>query len=301
MVSSAPQGLYSHSIIRLSSPLGWTGDEVSELGLRVVGAVASSWPDPIVGLRLGKWKYVLTTGIGYSGLSMGLFATLDIECAVRRVVPLFGFGTDGKLESWVPDGGSWDFWHKENWRRQSASLMHWTVHGHWGQWTLEPWSGVIFWGIHPGLHGSSMHFTHRAYGTCARTGNDRDKPRKKPHQIGLTHLGEDLSECNVHLLSHLGPLVLLIPGQLQLKLSPGLGNCLQLPKGCVEAECLLSLPAHISMGVEGGGRDWQWYKGRQMMAITWVLPQGLCKEWDDFYPISLLLLLQDSLGARVQE
>ena len=28
------------------------------------------------------------------------------------------------------------------------------------------------------------------------------------------------------------------------------------------------------MGVWGGGRDWQWYKGEQTMVLTWAFPRG---------------------------
>ena len=70
-----------------------------------------------------------------------------------------------------------------------------------------------------------------------------------PHQIGLTHLREDLPEGGVHLLSHPGPLTLLslnhpellvliilgqpfqFEGQPPFKLSLGLGSFLQLPQG----------------------------------------------------------------------
>ena len=102
---------------------------------------------------------------------------------------------------------------------------------------------------------ASASLTEHTTPVLQSSGSGREKPKKKPYWIGLTHLGEDLPECGVYL----GLLVLLIPGQLPLKLSPGLGNCLQLPQGWVEAE--LSLWAHVSMGVEGGSRDWQWYGG----------------------------------------
>ena len=140
-----------------------------------------------------------------------------------------------------------------------------------GGWrALESWSGVICWGIHPWLFNSSECFTHRVFWTCDWIGSDGEKPRKKPHWISLTHLGEDLLECGVHLLSHPGPLVLMIPGQpflfkgqLPPQLSLSHSTHLQLPQGHVEAECLLGLWAYISMGVEEGSRDWQWYKGGQ--------------------------------------
>ena len=90
-----------------------------------------------------------------------------------RVVPLLVFRTNSKLENWEPNRGasSQGVWDRENWRRWSASLMYCTAHGHWGQRAFESWSGVVCWGICPGLHDSSECFTHRAYGTCARIGS----------------------------------------------------------------------------------------------------------------------------------
>ena len=166
-------------------------------------------------LGSGWWiKDALTAGISFHGLRVGPFATSIIKCTVRRAVPLLVFRTNDKLEKWEPDRGasSWDVWHSRNWRRQSASLTHWTAHGGWGQRAFEFWSGVIHWGIHPWLHDSSECFTQRAYRTCTWIGSSGENPRKKPHWISLTNLGEDLHECGVHLLSHPGPLVLMIPG-----------------------------------------------------------------------------------------
>ena len=54
MVSSAPQGLYSQPIIRISGTLGSSRAEFNELRPRVVRAVASSWIVSIVRLRLGR-------------------------------------------------------------------------------------------------------------------------------------------------------------------------------------------------------------------------------------------------------
>ena len=138
---------------------------------------------------------------------------LIVRCTVGGVVPLLVFRIDGKCKEWEANLGasSGDVWHGESWRRQSARSMCWAAHGHQGLTALKFWI-VVCWGILPWLHNSNECFTHREYGNCTRIGSGEEKPWEKPYWIGLTHLGEDLPECDVPLLSHPGPLVLLLLG-----------------------------------------------------------------------------------------
>ena len=193
---------------------------------------------------MDRWTAVPTTNVGFICPGMGPLAMPIIGCAVGGTVLLLVFGFDSKHKEWEPNWHARGryVWHRESWRRWSA------VHGYQGLRTFEFWSGVVCWDTHLWLYDSSECFTHRAYENCIRNGSSDEKPWEKPYQIRLTHLGEDIPECDVLLLSHPGthvflllghngPLVLLFRGQffpfkeqLPLKLRLGLGEHLQLPQ-----------------------------------------------------------------------
>ena len=203
-------------------------------------------------------------------------APVVIGCIIGEAVPHPALRTDSKLENRVPMGVP-ATGMSDTGRTAGGGVLG---HGCWNQWALESQSAVTCWGICSRLCDVSKCFTHKD-STCTGIGSGREKPGKKSPQIGLTHLGEDATGCGVHLFSHFSPLVLLILGQLPLKLSPGLDKCLQPLQGHIEAEHSLSLQAHISIAVKRGGVNWQQYQGGQAMALTWALPQGLFEEWED--------------------
>ena len=89
----------------------------------------------------------------------------------------------------------------------------WAAHWHHTSGPLKFWSGD-----------RSECFTHWASGINTRLSSSREKPWKKPHQISLPHLREDLPEGGIHLLSHPGPLVLLSPKHLELLVLISLGQ-----------------------------------------------------------------------------
>ena len=74
-----------------------------------------------------------TDGRLHSLLTLASFipvAAWIIGSAVGGAVTLLVFGTDGKHEGWGPNwsAGGPDVRHRENWRKWSASLMHWAAH-----------------------------------------------------------------------------------------------------------------------------------------------------------------------------
>ena len=78
---------------------------------------------------------------------------------------------------------------------------------------LKSWNGVVSRGFCPQLHCSSQHFTYGTCGSCARFVSSRKNPSEKPHQVHWFHLSEDFSEHRVMLLTHHGPLILLLVSQ----------------------------------------------------------------------------------------
>ena len=85
-------------IIGVSSPLGWTGEGVSELRPRVVMAAASFWLGSIVGFRLSRWKDALAAGTSSHVLSMSSLVMSVIRCTIRRAILLLVPGIDGEHE-----------------------------------------------------------------------------------------------------------------------------------------------------------------------------------------------------------
>ena len=177
-------------------------------------------------------------------------------------------------------------------------------------WEL-PNSGVMSsGGIWPWLHESSECFNHWAYRNCTRIGSSEEKPWEKPYQIGLTHLGKDLPECDVHpaqpswstgppaswpswstgllLHGHPSPLVLLFLGQFFPFEEPApaqVGTLAWWPfataSGLHWSQMLPwpvnSYPCWCGMRQQ----DSEWQQGGQMVVLIGALPQCLLGQWDD--------------------
>ena len=159
LIPCAPKGLYNQPIIRVTIFLDWTGGEINELGFRVVRAVASCWCcytatsfglTCIVRLRQDRWKAMPTADVGSLGPGAGPYAALIIGCAVGGVGTFQEFGTDSAHKGWKPNWSArgLDVRYGEDWRRWSASSMHWAACQCQGMRTLEFWSSVICLGFH---------------------------------------------------------------------------------------------------------------------------------------------------------
>ena len=136
-------------------------------------------------------------------------------------------------------------------------------------WAWEPskldWYHLL--GIHPWLHDSSECFTHRVYGTCTGIGSSGEKPRNKPHQLCLTHLGEDLlnvvSTCSA-ILVHLSSWFLAKPSHLRSNSYSSWALAWVTTCSCLRATLKPSsfLVCQLkSLWEWGGSGDWQLHKG----------------------------------------
>ena len=130
MIPCGPWGLYNHPIIRVSVTLDYTGGEINELGLRLVGAVASSRLNSIVRFRLDRWKDALMADVSFFALGVTLLPPCSWGALFGGTVMLFVFRTNGKHKHWESDQSvrDLDVWHRENRKQQSANSMCLAAH-----------------------------------------------------------------------------------------------------------------------------------------------------------------------------
>ena len=215
MIYGVPWGVHSQPVIRFGGSLNWTWREIDELRIQLFRAVAGYWLD--------GWSTVPTADAASIGASIGPLVTLTIRCTAGgqshflHLIPRVSANNScptGVPAAWMSNTGRNQRW--------SADPSCWAVHRCQGSGALKFWSCD-----------RNQWFTHWACGTSNGLGSTREKPWKKPHWDGLTHLREDLLEGGVHLLGHPELLVLIIlgqpfqfEGQSQFKLIFGLGNFL---------------------------------------------------------------------------
>ena len=194
-----------------------------------------------------------------------------------------------------------------NWR-QSADPTCWAAHGHWGSSVLKFWNGD-----------RSECFIHWVCWSSTRLGSGGEKPWKKPHWIGLTHLRRDLPEGGVHLLSQAGLLVLLSlnhpellvlmyflanPTSLRASLHSSwalawLTSCNFQKVRMKQSSSLVCMLGSLLEWEEMMGTDSG--KAGQMMLLFWALPQCHHDDWVNYEPIPLFLLWKDHLSRRMRE